>query len=71
MINYTCVVCGNETKDHYMIVNEVWYNEAGFTLKDNCHLKCLQNHLNRNLTIADFVDAPINKNIESRFLTKL
>lgn len=63
-----CVVCGKASFDDYMVINEVWVKEAGF-LQFGCiaHLRCLEQHLGRPLTIADFPNVIINATIRVAF----
>lgn len=58
-INFTCPVCSKETRDDYMLTNETW-KQAGFGLRDNVHLKCVEKILERKLQCADFTVVPVN-----------
>lgn len=61
-----CQRCGQKlaATDHYMVTRQVWREEAGLPAR-NClmHVHCLQAHLGRALTVADFTDVPVNANI--------
>jgi len=59
-IDFVCVVCGEETHDAYMLKKEVWEGEGKLGRYQNLHLKCVEEHLGRNLTVDDFTSAPIN-----------
>lgn len=61
--NISCRDCGVNTKligDYYMVHDEVWLS-VGMDLYDGmlC-IQCLESRLGRELTPADFTDAPVN-----------
>ncbi len=71
---FGCVDCGAE--DRYMLVDAVWrkafpdYHEVRRrrleedpTVFTNLCMMCVEKRLGRTLTINDFVEYPINKNI--------
>lgn len=54
-----CVVCCTVTYDLYMVHDHVW----PFDKNDVAHLTCLEQTLERRLTIDDFTDRQINNMI--------
>lgn len=58
-----CNLCGEHlrNRDHYMVVDRVWRDEARFPPHWFAHLKCLQRSLGRELVLDDFTEAPINE----------
>lgn len=61
-LDFNCVVCGVETRDFYMLEDEVWFAALGKRSKrGNMHLKCVEVRLGRKLLWADFNSAACNK----------
>jgi len=60
MIVRRCAVCDQTCLDLYMVKDEVW----PFREDEVCHLRCLEQKINRPLTIFDFIDKPINEGIK-------
>ena len=57
-----CKVCNFPlaAKDHYMLKDSVWCDEARFSKLDVAHLPCLEKHIGRELEAKDFINAVIN-----------
>jgi len=56
-----CLVCGEQAYEDYMVLPEVWKDEARF-MRGVCHLTCLEERLGRPLTVEDFdLNIPINR----------
>lgn len=58
-IPVVCCHCGGETKDDYMLQDEIWYR-AWPTGKGCLHLKCVEELLGRKLVASDFKDIAMN-----------
>jgi hypothetical protein len=58
----SCKVCNKplETKDHYMVKDFVWFDEARLSKSDISHLFCLEKVVGRELEPRDFTNAVIN-----------
>jgi len=58
--DFTCARCGCQTADNYMVHNQLWATTKLPRKGAFLHLKCLEDIIDRSLTLGDFTDAPVN-----------
>lgn len=61
--SFYCKDCGRDTRDeYYMVEHRLWAEVKGAV--DMLCIGCLESRLGRQLNLTDFIDCPLNREID-------